>query len=254
MTPLRILVLSVLIILASSKKRGSDNTDSDTTETLKELLFSSMQSIVSLDHLVTDLSDKVARLTTAMSETNLEVNTLKSSVTSSLEELSSSLSVTREEIEQTRQDVEVLQNSGDLREVKEEVRQLTESLAKTEAKITGQEVTVVSGEEDVPGKCTKVCAGTTGRKSSEWSSGTNAVSITVDISECGFVKIPTVTTSIEGTGYHWRAIGTSAVYDTTTEQFTMYLAGGDNPGHDPANGKAAEWLWNVEWIAVGYSC
>ena len=47
--------------------------------------------------------------------------------------------------------------------------------------------------------------------------------IDVDISGCGFVKIPTVTTSLEGTGGHWVASGTASPYSVTPAGFRVYI-------------------------------
>ena len=68
--------------------------------------------------------------------------------------------------------------------------------------IVDKEVVVVTAEEkDGDGECVKVCAGTTGRLTSKWyvvNTGwiSSGVYTEVDISRCGYIKVPTITTSI----------------------------------------------------------
>ena len=256
MAILKSMVLSMVVVLVASKK--ATTADPVEVKNLKDLLLTSMQSIVSLNELVTDLADKMARYTTSMSETRAYVKQLKTSVVGALGELSSSFKATQEDVQQTKVVVGDLQKDGNLTAITEQIAQLEESLAETKAEFAGmnREVMVVGSEEGAgDAKCVKVCAGTTGRKTTDWANyHTQGLTLTVDISKCGYVKIPTITTSVEGRGYHWRATGTSAVYKTTTKGFTMYLEGGREPGHNPKGGKAEEWEWNVEWIAVGYTC
>ena len=80
-----------------------------------------------------------------------------------------------------------------------------------------------------------------------------AVYIDVDIRGCGFVKIPTITTSIEGKGGHYTATGTSAVYSASASQFRMYIKN-DHYASEGVGNAARRLGWNVEWIAVGYTC
>ena len=66
-------------------------------------------------------------------------------------------------------------------------------------------VVIVSGEEPPrDAKCARACAGTTGRKNTKWDyiySGdqmfTGKMKTKVDMTTCGFVTIPTITTSLE---------------------------------------------------------
>ena len=110
---------------------------------------------------------------------------------------------------------------------------------------------VVSGEEDPrEERCATVCAGTSGRGDTNWvdySSG--GIYTDVDISKCGFVTIPTVTSSLEGTTSHWTTTGSSEIYGVTTGTFRIYLVAPSGRG-----GGANKMGWNVEWIAVGYTC
>ena len=97
--------------------------------------------------------------------------------------------------------------------------------------------------------CVKVCGGTTRRDGTNWIyHGSDGLQTAVDISDCGFETIPILTTSIEGDGHHWRNTGDSAVYYLSTSGFTMYLK---NP---EGNSHARTYHWNVEWIAIGYTC
>ena len=110
---------------------------------------------------------------------------------------------------------------------------------------------VVSGEEDPREEsCAKVCAGTSGRGATNWVDySSNGIYTDVDISKCGFVTIPTVTSSLEGTTSHWGTTGSSEIYDVTTGTFRIYLVASHGRG-----GGANKMGWNVEWIAVGYTC
>merc|ERR1719317_1330784 len=110
----------------------------------------------------------------------------------------------------------------DITALKYEVADLTNSVAETNTKIDDidemmNEVVIVSGEEAAGDeKCVKVCAGTTGREATDWTDyGSHGVYEDVDISNCGFIKIPTVTAAIEGKANQWRATGTSSIYNTS---------------------------------------
>ena len=178
-------------------------------ENLSDLLYSSMQSIVSLNALVTQLTEKISELTISFADTKADVKKAK-------------------------EDIDDLKN-------------------RDTAKIT--QVQVVSGENGVGDEsCAKVCAGSTGRTTTNWINfGTYGVYTDVDISECGFVKIPTITTALEGLlpGYHWLSTGPAAIYEATTTTFRVYIR---NTDWNPKNGKATSTGWNIEWIAAGFTC
>ena len=110
---------------------------------------------------------------------------------------------------------------------------------------------VVSGEEDPREEgCAKVCAGTSGRGDTNWADfGSSGIYTDVDISKCGFVTIPTVTSSIEGTS-HQGPTGSWEIYNVTTGTFTIYLV----LARHGRGGAANNMGWNVEWIAVGFTC
>ena len=192
--------------------------DDRDTENLKDLLFTSLQSVVSLNDLVTTLTVRVADLTLSLAQTKADVQRRETEV----DEL----------VAQTRASLE-----AELAAVKSASR----------------EVMIVSGEETVSEpSCARVCAGTTGRGTTTWNDVTsNGVKLSVDISQCGFEKVPTVTTSVEGKSAQWRATGLAAVYSTTTSSFDMWVEGLQ---HSPTGGNAEGWGWNVEWVAVGFVC
>ena len=196
---------------------------------LKDLLHSSMQSIVLLDDLVTKLTGKVADLTISFADTKADMRNLKTSVEQEIADLKTS-------IEEEKADLK---------------RSAEEYMANLKA--SPREVMIVSGEEEAgEARCARVCAGTTGRGTTTWPDVTShGVKLSVDISKCGFVKVPTVTTSVEGKSAQWRATGLAAVYTTTTTSFLMWVEGLQ---HSPQDGNAESWGWNVEWVAVGYIC
>jgi len=146
----------------------------------------------------------------------------------------------------------------DVPAIKDDVASLTSSCEQTKAKIDkmeekvgGGEVMIVSGEQAAGDEnCIKVCAGTTGRDTDWYDSSTKRVYYDVDISDCDFITIPTVTTSLEGNGYIGMATGPASVYNASPTSFRVYIYSND----DPQNGRAEKWEWNVEWIAVGYTC
>lgn len=95
----------------------------------------------------------------------------------------------------------------------------------------------------------------TGRQTTSWidySSYTTGVYKDVDISKCGFTKIPTITTAIEGSGNHKEITGTSAVYGATTTTFRIYIGTGN--ANNSRKDYAQDNKWNVDWIAVGFTC
>jgi len=131
-----------------------------------------------------------------------------------------------------------------------EIEALKETFAE-ELKARKNDVMVLSGEEDPSEeRCATVCAGSSGRGVTNWvDTSTSRIYTDVDISKCGFVKLPTVTTSLDGYILHWDASGSSAIYSLTTSSFRIYLASTRGRG-----GNANKWGWNVEWIAVGFTC
>merc|ERR1719285_1226872 len=188
----------------------------------EDLINTLLQSIVSQNDMITKLAVE------AISEVKENVQEIKESLKS---------------LEQKMVRLEVDEVSA----IKDDVASLTSSCEQTNAKIDnieekigGGEVMIVSGEQAAgDDKCIKVCAGTTGRDTDWYDTSSNGVYYDVDISDCDFITIPTVTTSIEGKSYHSLATGTASIYNT-------YM--------NPQGGYAESKQWNVEWIAVGYTC
>jgi len=249
----------------------------ETKDKYEDLIYSSMRSIVSLDELVTELSVQVAKLTTSLSvikldgektrmeleHTKAKISTLKEYDISMLEKkvegLNTALSMTtenfgdiREDVDHTKTKVEKLEEN-ELPTLKNAIDELVISVADTNAKVDeiDEEVALVSGEEEAgSSKCIKVCAGTTGRETTDWINyGSQGIYTDVDIGSCGFVKTPTVTTSLEGRSNHWTADGTSAVYSASPTGFRIYIHK-SNLQEDVAKNDG----YNVEWISVGYTC
>jgi len=137
--------------------------------------------------------------------------------------------------------------------LQKQIDQLTTSVAETNAKVDeiDGEVTLVSGEDKAgASKCVKVCAGTTGRTTTNWKDYSSpGVYLDVGIGSCGFITTPTVTTSLEGSSDHWKASGTASIYNTSPSSFRIYIYN-NNLRAKQAKG----WKYNVEWIAVGYTC
>ena len=84
----------------------------------------------------------------------------------------------------------------------------------------------------------------------DYSDGKN-VFVDVDMSECGFTKIPNVVTSVEGSSHHWMVSGASSVYSTTTTGFRIYL---NNGAANLDKSQLDDKFWNIEWVAVGFTC
>jgi len=226
-----------------------------------------MKSVVTLNELVTTLTNHVANLKLSLAEMHVKVDEIakeNSEITTSLKiahwqikdnaeiqkELKNSFASTRKEMEHTKASIGHLES-----QLTKEIAHVETSVEKTNSRIDkmDKEVKVISGEEkDGYGKCAKVCAGTTGRSTSNWvNHSSNGIRLGVDIKHCGFIKTPTITTSIEGSSSHWIATGTSSIYHASTSGFTIYLRGTEA---NPRGGRAKAWNWNVEWIAVGPTC
>ena len=120
--------------------------------------------------------------------------------------------------------------------------------------LTNCYVLIISGEETLSqSNCARLCSGTTGRGTTAWKdySGPTGVWVDVDMSDCGFTKVPSVTASIEGTSTHWELTGTSSVYNTSPTSFRIYI-GANRP--NARTSIANKYKWNVDWIATGFTC
>jgi len=236
MASIRHLLSSVVFLLVTSNLVFAESKD----EKYLDLIYTSMQSIAVQNDVITNLAAKVTQMMISISELTISVQKTKESLTL---------------LEQKIGNLEVEKIS------KNDFASLTSSVEETKARIDDieentdkGEVMIVSGEE-APGdeKCMKVCAGSTGRDTTDWkqSSGSKTISYNVDISDCGFITVPTVTTSIEGSSNHYTAIGTGSIYNTSPTSFSIFLI---NTYTNPTGGYAESKKWNVEWIAVGYTC
>ena len=122
-----------------------------------------------------------------------------------------------------------------------------------------------------PAPCAKTCVGTTAELRTPWKPVVNRYSTmqpmimtTVDISGCGFVGSPVVTTSLHGTNelddqnLNWLAAlvtGQSSVVNLSKNSFQVYLYGfhgrvGKVVPFTTTFGK----LFDVHWMAFGYMC
>ena len=73
----------------------------------------------------------------------------------------------------------------------------------------------------------------------------------VDISGCGFSRIPSITTSLEGKGDHWKTVGITSIYNTSLSEFWVFV---NTESKDQDANFARQKHWNVDWIAVGFIC
>merc|ERR1719285_833737 len=203
-------------------------------ERYEDIIHTLLQSIVSQNDIITK------HYVEAFSEVKENVQEIKESL-KSLEQKVVRLEV--DEVSAIKDDVASLTSSCE---------QTNAKIDNMEEKIGGGEVMIVSGEQAAGDEnCVKVCAGTTGRGSTDWYDHTSQwIYYDVDISDCDFITIPTVTTSLEGISHIGYATGAATIHDASSTSFRVYLKSDKN--HQ--NGNAEGWQWNVEWIAVGYTC
>lgn len=234
-------------------------------ETQKDLEKTQSKIAVLEDYAMRAMEKKIEKVTTSLSTVKEKVGeaqkdmavakTKMMKVTTSLSTMNESLLAVNEKVGKTQNDMAVAKTK--IMKVTTSLSTMNESLLASVNKINAkvdeieEDVIVVSGEEKAgPRKCMKVCAGTTGRTATKWINyGRDGIYTDVDIGSCGFIKIPSVTTSMEGRSKHWRAGGTSSIYSTSTSKFRIYIR---YKNINPSAAKRAE--WNVEWIAVGYTC
>ena len=122
------------------------------------------------------------------------------------------------------------------------------------AKVTyNQQIKIVAPYEEGPEPCALICAGTTGIGTTKWTkgSGQDFISVTVDMSNCGFVSAPIVSTVLTGNGHTRSVIGTSGIYGLTNKKFLIVPTRIYN--YD-LYGRAIELKWRVDWQAVGFVC
>jgi len=241
-------LLSIMVCFADNEAGAKQSAK------YEDLIYQSMNSIVTLDDLVTTLSVQVASLTTSLSSMQVKMEQIEKQnaiLFTSLEEVNGRIAKETNHITAVFQSTQKGLNhlSSGLADLETSVANIN-----TELDNGNKKVVVVSGEaSNGHERCVKVCAGTTGRDTTNWLdiTGEWGVSAVVDISACGFIKVPTVTTSIEGTSHHWKVLGTSSVYNVEPSNFHIHLY---DTFSDPRSGVAKNRKWNVEWIAVGFTC
>jgi len=186
-------------------------------ELYEDLVQSSLHSVANLNEAVSNFVLQLAEMSKSLAEVKMNQEQIKNSL-GSLEQRIVHLEQTRAKIEDVK-----------------------------------KEVVIVSGEQEAGNdKCMKVCAGSTGRSKTDWYDySSDGLYYDVDISDCGFITIPTVTTSVEGSSNHFVSLGTSSIYNSSPTTFRIYLK---NTYMNPQGGAAESRKWNIEWIAVGYTC
>ena len=116
-----------------------------------------------------------------------------------------------------------------------------------------------------PEPCLLTCVGATGSGNTDWKGEDGRVWTHVDMSECGFVDVPIVTTSLNGIGQHDYMVGMTSPFYTTKDSFTIVLLGkaqtswemSVNPDNISAKQPVSygtQFKWNISWSAVGYIC
>jgi len=258
MAYLRILIRSIAFYLLTCTWVCAETKE----EKYENLIYTSMQSIVSQNDLLTNLAVQITQMMVSVSELKVKLQ----ETTQSVKELEQKMvKLEEKEVPAIKDDITALTSSvaktaEEISGVNDNVDTLTTSITKTNAKIDAVEgkmgrgdVMIVSGEEEAGNEnCIKVCAGTTGRGTTDWEYiNKDTVNYVVDISDCNFVTIPTVTTSVEGIGHLDMTTGTASLFNTSPTSFKMWLKN----TYVDLRGENAKLLgWNVEWIAVGYTC
>jgi len=241
------IMFTVILVCAETKE-----------ERYEDLVHTSMRSVVDLNEVISSFAVQLAQISTSLFDVKLTLEETENSVRSLEQKILDQEAKWTGSVRSLEQGMVDL-NAETLSVVDDEVANLTTLISETNAKIDGMdigkegEVMIVSGEQPAGDeKCMKVCAGSTGRSTTDWRNNEGSgIYYDVDISDCGFKTIPTVTTAIEGSSSHWVSLGTSSIYNTSPSAFRIYLL---NTYMNPRNGQAEKYKWNVEWIAVGYTC
>lgn len=113
-----------------------------------------------------------------------------------------------------------------------------------------------------PEPCIITCTGSTGHGTTTWSNGlVGEISTIVDMSKCGFVTIPSVTTNLEGISELAHFSGMTSVYSMGVNSFKVWVIGPvwsqfRNTGWSYALSAnvANNQKLNVMWTATGYVC
>lgn len=173
-----------------------------------------------------------------------------------INQLKTSLALINAKVDKIDKKVTSVGEDDGIRALEMKIEELKISLAETNGKVSeiANVVTVVGGEAEAGSqKCVKVCTGTTGRESTTWKPHDGGYHVWVSMGKCGFKKIPTVTTSFEGRGAGLaNLMGTNTVYGAQTFGFNMYLFHYQQFKVNKVDPNTLN--WNVEWIAIGYTC
>ena len=111
-----------------------------------------------------------------------------------------------------------------------------------------------------PDPCLQTCAGSSGRGKTKWSGVAGRVMTYVDISKCGFVATPILTTSLNGKGYHDYMVGMTSPHSMTKDRFGITVLGkaltawSHENKWKPTPAEVNDFNWNINWIAVGFTC
>ena len=229
----------------------------ENVDDLRDLLMYSIQNTIALTKVVTQQTQQI-------SEVRSEIQELKEEIEWSQVNKEETIALQSQKIEELEHQMQIKKLDDamiavEISQLKEEVKENIQGM-KEEIKLhnlnDATSVTVLNGEvENGEPKCAKVCSGTTGRRTT-WSFASGKYGLTgykeVDISGCGFVKTPAITTTIEG--YAWygvsgQTVGISTIYRDTPHSFFV----GIKPIPDTLLSSFPR-RWNVEWIAVGFTC
>jgi hypothetical protein len=113
------------------------------------------------------------------------------------------------------------------------------------------EVKIVAPYKKGPEPCALICAGTTGIGTTAWENRGDHIAVTVDMSECGFVSPPIVSTVVTGDGMTRALTGTGGVYALSSTKFKLIPT---RTFEYDLSKTAKDLKWRVDWQAVGYVC
>eukprot|EP01025_Chloroclados_australasicus_P024298 TRINITY_DN24411_c0_g1_i1.p2 TRINITY_DN24411_c0_g1~~TRINITY_DN24411_c0_g1_i1.p2 ORF type:complete len:123 (-),score=5.16 TRINITY_DN24411_c0_g1_i1:349-717(-) len=98
-----------------------------------------------------------------------------------------------------------------------------------------------------------VCGGSTPKCSTDWKVyNPVGITLTIDITKCGFSSVPYLVSSLHGNTRHWVSTGGSEVYDLSPNNFTVYVLyrKEEGPAHSLTPQEANAWCWHIQWIAL----
>ncbi|MFP2927211.1 M57 family metalloprotease [Pyxidicoccus sp. 3LG] len=90
-----------------------------------------------------------------------------------------------------------------------------------------------------------LCTGQTAYGATGWQQySADGIYLDVSTAGCGYGGTPLYFTSIGGDSGHWQSSGATAIYDSTSTGFRVYVS---YPGITPA--QANQWGWHLNWSA-----